>query len=245
MTGLGLTYALPPQSFETRGQKVRDPSRIVSEGLATCLDTSLLIAAALEATGLNPVIIVQTEHAFAGVWLTDKTFSHVIEADATEIRKAIAAREFLAFETSLVTSRPPCGFEHAIQIGKTHLREAKETEFQQAIDIHRARASGIRPLANHRTAPDPQTEPGAIAPAALPTLPDFGLLPGENAQEEPTTPEGRIERWQRKLLDLSLRNRLLNFKDTKQTLPIVCDDIAALEDRLADGKRLKIHLADR
>ena len=41
-TALNLSYAEPPKSFERQGQKVRDPGRIVGEGLATCLDTSLL-----------------------------------------------------------------------------------------------------------------------------------------------------------------------------------------------------------
>ena len=34
LTGMGLAYAVPPASFEKTGQKVRDPDRIRSEGLA-------------------------------------------------------------------------------------------------------------------------------------------------------------------------------------------------------------------
>ena len=45
--------------------------------------------------------------------------------------------------------------------------------------------------------------------------------------------ESRVERWKRKLLDLSLRNRLLNAKDGKQFVPLSCDDIGKLEDRLS------------
>lgn len=59
-------------------------------------------------------------------------------------------------------------------------------------------------------------------------------------QPKPTTPEGRIDRWHRKLLDLTLRNRLLNFKSTKQTIPFLCPELSRLEDRLANGKTLKI-----
>ena len=43
-----LTYANPPRSFEKVGQKTRRPSQVLSHGLATCLDTSMLFAAALE-----------------------------------------------------------------------------------------------------------------------------------------------------------------------------------------------------
>ena len=45
--------------------------------------------------------------------------------------------------------------------------------------------------------------------------------------------ETRVDRWKRKLLDLSLRNRLLNCRDGRQVLPLDCGDVAKLEDGLA------------
>ena len=57
VTGLALTYAEPPASFEREGQKIRGPSRITGDGLATCLDSTLFLAAAFEAAGLNPVVL--------------------------------------------------------------------------------------------------------------------------------------------------------------------------------------------
>ena len=79
-----------------------------------------------------------------------------------------------------------------------------------------------------------------LAPATLPTVPDFGLLPGEIGEQAPETPRGRIERWQLKLLDLSLRNRLLNYRDSKQTLPLRCPSVAVFEDELAAGKKFRV-----
>lgn len=71
-----------------------------------------------------------------------------------------------------------------------------------------------------------------------PVLPDFD----EGIEEEivPDTPEGRLERWQRKLLDLSARNPLLNHKATKTSLRILCPDPGLLEDKLAEGARISI-----
>ena len=43
----------------------------------------------------------------------------------------------------------------------------------------------------------------------------------------------RVTRWTQKLLDLSLRNRLLNARDGKQILPLRVDSLGSLEDRLA------------
>ena len=52
--------------------------------------------------------------------------------------------------------------------------------------------------------------------------------------ESPATTT-RIGRWTQQLLDLSLRNRLLNTRDCKQVLPLACEEIGRLEDRLAAG----------
>ena len=239
-TGLGLTYAVPPASFEQEGQKIRAPGRITSEGLATCLDSALFVAAAFEAAGLNPGVLFSHGHAWVGVWICNGDFGHVTEPDVVAVRKAVQAHEFVPIETTLLTQRPSIGFDQAVDEGRRRLSENREPEFVMAVDITRARAARIRPLARHKKSDAAsQSAVDEVAPAALPPEPDFGLLPTEFAEETADTPLGRIERWQRKLLDLSLRNRLLNFRDSKQTLPLRCPDVGALEDALAAGKKFR------
>ena len=241
VSSLGLTYVEPPKSFEQSGQKIRDPERITEEGLATCLDTTLLMAGLLEAIGLNPSVIFVTGHAFAGVWLVEQTFPAVSVHDIIEVRKAISAKEFIAFETTMLTHRPSVRFDKACQETRRHFSEENEINFHSVIDVGRARAAGIRPLASHRAAnPNLSPETTDVISAPLPPLPDFDLLPSGLVDENPTTPDGRIERWQRKLLDLSLRNRLLNFKNTKQMIPFQCSDVPNLEDRLANGEKMRV-----
>lgn len=235
-----LTYANPPRSFELVGQKVRRPATILADKLATCLDSTLLFAGAIEAVGLNPAVIMVEGHSFAGAWLVERTFNRLIETDCAEVRKAIAAKEFIAFETTLVTHRPPARFEDAISTALEATREAQETKFVAAIDIARARMSQIRPLASHDAISSEPFEGRADQPLPFPAAASFGEVPAEEVEEKPTTPSGRIDRWQRKLLDLSLRNRLLNFKLNKQSVPIVCPDVSSLEDRLASGAKLRI-----
>lgn len=239
-TGLGLSYAVPPASFEHQGQKIRGPGRIRSEGLATCLDSSLLLAAAYEAAGLHPAVLFSDEHAWVGVWLAKRDFGHITEPDITVVRKAAQAKEFVAIETTLMTKRPSIGFAHAVDDGRRRLSEDRESEFTMAVDIARARVSRIRPLAMPGDALPVEIEPDEAAPAALPKPLDLETLPGETREDAPNTPPGRVERWQRKLLDLSLRNRLLNFKDTKQSLLFLCPDVSALEDDLANSKKFSM-----
>ena len=239
-TDLRLTYAEPPVSFESEGQKIRGPARITSEGVATCLDATLLLAAAFEAAGLNSVVFFSQGHAWLGVWIQKKDFGHVTEPDVVAVRKAVQAHELVPVETTLLTRRPAVGFDQAEDEGRRRLAEHRESEFVMAVDIARSRAARIRPTASHvspSSGEDLSTDERGGPP--LPPRPDFERLPGEERDDEPVTPHGRIERWQRKLLDLSLRNRLLNFRDSNQTVPFRCSDISALEDALAGGKKFR------
>ena len=106
VTGLGLTYAEPPASFEREGQKIRGPGRIIGEGLATCLDSTLFLAAAFEAAGLNPAVLFSEGHTWVGVWISRRDFGDVTEPDVVTVRKAVQAHEFVPIETTLLTKRP-------------------------------------------------------------------------------------------------------------------------------------------
>ncbi len=242
IAGMALHYAEPPASFESRGQKIRRPSKIGEERLATCLDTTLLFAAALEAVGLHSVVLMFEGHAAAGVWLTKRTFANAIETDQMEVRKALASRELIVFETTGVTHRPAMTMEGAQRALDRRLGEEEAHAFVAAIDIRRSRSSGITPLASHepirRNVLD--DEAASVADLPLPAAPALGELPAEIIETKPTTAAGRIDRWQKKLLDLTLRNRLLNFPESKKTIPFLCTDVAYLEDRLANGAAIRI-----
>jgi very-short-patch-repair endonuclease len=85
---------------------------------------------------------------------------------------------------------------------------------------------------------------GATVTAAIEPMPDLppldpALLKIVDAGPD-DTPEGRLSKWKSKLLDLTLRNRLLNFKPSKSTLRIAAPDLAALEDALSDGSEFRL-----
>jgi very-short-patch-repair endonuclease len=240
VAGLGIHYAEPPTSFESRGQKVRGPSKVIHDSIATCLDTTLLFTAALEAIGLNTVAVMLDGHAFAGVWLVKRTMPKTVEEDVAEIRKGIAARELVVFETTGVTHRPAMTFERAKKAGEAKLEEDASQRFVSAIDVARSRSAGIMPLASHEARQfDSAEDCEELSEIPLPSEPDF-LMPADTADQKPTTPAGRIERWQTRLLDLSLRNRLLNFSEGKRAVPFVCPDVSYLEDRLADNAAIRL-----
>lgn len=235
-----LSYAEPPASFEIGGQKVRTPSDIEAQGLATCLDTSLLLAAAAEGLGIYPVVVFTRGHAFAGVWLQPRTFPTPTIDDAIELRKAVDLKELLLFETTLVTGGTPATFAKAVDEARRRIAEEREDEFVYALDIRQARGRGIHPIAQQGAVPGP-IEPeavGALIAESSPGLGGFDL--GIDTTPPPETAAERVELWKRKLLDLSKRNRLLNLRDSGMAIPIFCPDPAGLEDRIAEGQHIQI-----
>ena len=139
-----ISYALPPASFERNGQKIRTPGTIMEARVATCLDTTLLFASALEQLGLNPLILLTEGHAFAGVWLQPQEFAQLVTEDVSAVRKRIDLKEMVVFETTLATKAHPASFTQASDEALQHLTEKN---FYAVIDVRRARMQKIRPLA--------------------------------------------------------------------------------------------------
>lgn len=242
VANLGITYANPPASYEKNGQKIRLPGQILSNKVATCLDTTMLLASAFEQIGLNPIIVLPEGHAMVGVWLQPDSLGSIVIDDAEVIRKRIQLKELVLFETTYLTSNPTPSFSKAVAEAVRILIPENDAKFHAAVDIRRARGHQITPLALKQE-PDLQIEaPEAevqLGFEAAPVLPDFTI---EDDETEVETPTQRVDRWQRKLLDLTARNPLLSFKDSKASLRIVCPDPAILEDKLADGEKLSLQV---
>lgn len=242
IAGMGLDYALPPASFEHAGQKVRGPAQIAESGLGTCLDLSLLFCSALEQCGLNPILVFTQGHAFAGVWLKNEEFSTAVVDDITALRKRVKLKELVLFETTLITHRPCPAFSHATEVGTQQISEAVEQSFELAVDIRRARLQRIKPLSSAESPKIPATTTSTeVEP---PTFEDAPDLPDDlDTDVEPdgkSQPEDRLIRWQRKLLDLSMRNNLLNFRPGKKAIRLEAPNPGLLEDLLAEGHSLKL-----
>jgi len=242
LAGLRLDYALPPASFETSGQKIRLPSQIMDAGRATCLDLAMFAAAVMEQAGFNPIVVFTEGHAFVGVWLQNEQFSTLTVDDAGALRKRIDLQELLVFETVLLTQSRAPRFSVAINKAIDQISVEHEDRFLFATDIRRARMRSIRPLATQVSQSDQgagnETVQQEVSFEAAPLdLPDADIKVEETL---PETPETRLDRWQRKLLDLSLRNRLLNFRAGKKSVEITCHDPGVLEDKLAQKQKIVI-----
>ena len=238
VAGLRISYALPPANFEQTGQKIRTPSQILEGRLATCLDTALLFAAALEQSSLNPLLILTKDHAFVGIWLQPVEFAALATDEAAALRRRCDLDDLVVFETTLAAQSSPASFSQAIATARRQIAEEADASFELVIDVRRARMQKIRPLgvavANRTAEPD---KPSMIEGLeAAPALPAFDV----EIDEEGSAVGGRIAQWQRRLLNLTTSNALLNLRDSKTVIKLLCPDPAVLEDLLADGRKVKI-----
>lgn len=241
----GLHYAEPPASFGTSGQKIRTPDRVLDHRVATCLDLAMLFASCFEQAGLRSVVLLKEGHAWVGVWLHPASFPNPLTDDVQAVRKRVDSGEFLVFETTGIAKheayRP--SLRIAMEQGNAHLLE--EEAFRYAVDIYRARQVQIKSLPSRVDSTKlalpiaGENEKEAVV-EPMPALPDLDAdtLAAIDVPED--TPQGRLARWKSRLLDLTLRNKLLNFKPTKATLQFVSPDVSKLEDALAAGDEFRV-----
>ncbi|HEX6813150.1 MAG TPA: DUF3320 domain-containing protein [Planctomycetota bacterium] len=247
----GITYVNPPPSFERAGQKVRTPEQVLGDRLGTCLDLVLLCASLLEHAGLQPLVVLQKGHAFAGVWMHEASAPEPWLPLGLELRKRCELDALAVFECTLLCGTPAT-FATAQAAARRKL--ADDAAFTGAIDVAAARRAGIQPLPPRTLAfvavpgsggsSHSATSAGAAEPVVCASPPcSAGELPPDPEPKPPPAPappKDRLEHWKAKLLDLSLFNRLLNFAETKKTIRLCAHDPGALEGRLHQG-RVRVH----
>jgi very-short-patch-repair endonuclease len=194
--------------------------------------------------GLNPVIALTKTHAFAGFWLIDECFPVLTNDDPVDLKKRIDASDIVMFETTLITNDAPVTFKQSIERAKTLLDEDKESEFVMLIDIKQARARRVRPIGviEDKTASnDTISAPVGGSSIGIDAPPPLPPVRGDDRVIE-ETPDTRVDIWQRKLLDLTKRNPLLNVKNS--ALKLFCPNLGALEDMLAADEEFSFIAAD-
>ena len=242
IANLNLAYAVPPASFEQNGQKIRLPAQILDSTVATCLDTAMLFASVFEQAGLNPIVALPKGHAIVGVWLQPDSLPTIVIEEVETLRKRIDLDELVLVETTCVTSHPTPTFSSSHDQAKDTIGPASDDTFIAAVDIQLARKYGVKPLSliSGQTIPGSAPSPATVSEdfEVAPELPDFD---DANLEEKiPDTPQGRVERWKRKLLDLTLHNGLLNHRKTKATVRLICHQPGVLEDKLAENKKIRL-----
>jgi hypothetical protein len=246
----GIRYAEPPASWTDAAQLVRNPGDVLDGRVGSCLDTTVTLAAALEQAGLRPLIFLTQQHSFLGWWRTEASLGMIVDIEPDRVINLIDLGAIAVVETTMITSGPgPVDYPAATQRPRQrYLADGTADPVVAVIDVYEARGSRIFPLpAVVRGADQALTVVEYVPPGRQDqsvTAPD---LPAP-ARPSPTGPgvPPRVQRWKNALLDLTLRNRLINMTE-RQVVSLAAPDglLGAFEDLVNAGRQIRLLPADQ
>jgi len=236
MLARDIRYAEPPASWGANGQKIRTPAEVLEGRLGTCLDTTLTMAAALEQAGINTTLWVLRGHAFLGYWRVDSALSVVSTTEAVDVVNQVGLGHIVPIETTMVThASTPGTLTEATEAARAHLT-GDLSGIVGITDVRQAREARIYPLPSRSVDAEGNVVVTTFQPNAgrifLPYQSSGTQVRASSAELVPA----RVAQWKNALLDLSLRNRLINYTDRAgYRLEVPARAIGRFEDAINAG----------
>ncbi|WP_188037034.1 DUF4011 domain-containing protein [Actinotalea sp. JY-7885] len=234
MTAREVRYIQAPASFEGTGQRIRSHGEVLDGRWGNCLDLACAYAAALESAGLHPVIVTTRNHAVAGYLVTDSQLPLVAVSDPGTIGLLMDAGVVETVELTGVTAAMP--FDDALAATDPWWTRRLD-EVSHVLDVVAAHRR-VRPLPTVRR--DGET---VVVEVEVERAEARRRIRGETTPAMPVEDRpARIEAWRRSLLDLTLRNPLLNLAAARSGAPVHVPHgaLATLEDLVAGGQTLTL-----
>lgn len=258
---LEISYSNPPASWDiVDGQRIRSTAQILDERVGTCLDTAVLFAALLENIGLYPQIALVPGHAFVGFWAPDRYEetrlpSTPVGALRSEMNELDLGNLYF-FETTVVEKRAtPVSFNDALKTGRENLALYASnplldtrSHFLDLVPCRRPGPFQVLPMPIRHTRGDGSVELIEYKPEEF----TVNLLLEQLTEELEGKEKGfsgidldvppRLRVWLDSLLDLSLRNPLINFRFPRTSLPLLVPSgsLGAIEDIVAQETPMSI-----
>lgn len=208
----------------------------LSKRQAALFDMAALYLSCLEAAGLNGIAALGENGCVAGAWLRDNCFLSSSFDDVTEIKKRCdeSIDDIAVFDVKALFSelRQSPAFAE-----KSALSEIQGGKYFTIIDVKRCRIGGFRPLSprvrdngGFRIEEDPELKPDDMPRLNKKNLRPLRIkpLPAKESQ------------WERRLLDLSLRNSLLNFSPKRNVIPIMSYSLERTLSHLLSGEEFSL-----
>ncbi|MCR5692829.1 MAG: DUF4011 domain-containing protein [Bacilli bacterium] len=236
-----IRYSTTPASFEKVFQRVRLPREVIEERVGNCLDSSLLFCSLLESVGLRPILIVTNSHALVGCWLEELSFPSTKEDNLqTLLNNASEGFNHLALINAVCFSEgDEVTFDKAMVSAKDFLE--KEKKFAFALDIKMCRKEWILPIPTKK-----EKEDGTVyfdfpsISSSEYTLPNIDVANRRFLPEDAKGNKNRYDYWEDKLLDLNLRNRLINYKGGLRGVEVEVVDPVAYLSFLSNNEKISL-----
>ncbi len=203
--------------------KVVSHKELFESGIATGPELALFIASLVESEGHNAVVGKMDGKWYTGVFLTDECCPSTVWDDPDFLAKKTSSgvNDFTLICMDDISEG--ASFEKAEKNAKNALKKADECMF---VDVKRARIINIRPLPERkrRTGGGYDLEESKDFAAELrpSQIREFkGAVEGDKET-------GKIAQWERKLLDMDMRNALLNFKISRAAVKLLTPSVQGL-----------------
>src|SRR4051794_7839507 len=239
----GIRHSEPPASWIEVGQQVRSPGDVLTWRVGTPLDLVVLLAAALEQAGLRPLLWLAEGHSFLGYWREERSAESAATTDAAPLVNLVDLGLLGLVETTLLTGSAEAGAD-LHRPAYTGWLTGDLDRVLGVTDVCRARKDGILPLPARARDADGVLRIVEYSPAPRRTaLPAHGV-DRHDAGARPEAP-ARVQQWKNALLDLSLRNRLINYSP-RSGLPLIvpAGSLGVLENFVHDGTPITLLPAD-
>ena len=198
-----------------------DVTKIIAQKKATPLELALFAASCLEASKLNPVILLGKSRIGVGVWLYESCFSYSVQDDMQLVEKYTldGVNNLTVFEVDDLFAHRNASYTTS----ESHARASlQKDEYEVCLDIKRSRIGGKFPLPL-KVKTSHGYELLADRQISFDEKPQEVFDAGKYVYEKSASKEAN---WQRRLLDLSLKNNLLNFRYNRDALHLLCADLA-------------------
>ncbi|MGN0813822.1 MAG: DUF4011 domain-containing protein [Candidatus Coproplasma sp.] len=209
------------ESDLTQTVTVGNVAEIVEERLATPVAMACFACSCLEAAKLNPVIILGKNKIGVGVWLYESCFTTPLQDDISVIERYVAdGVNNLAFiDVDDLFAHKNASFTTSASHFSVALSGNK---FDACLDIKRCRIGGIFAMPI-------KVKSGSTYEILGDTQFAYDAKPEQIIDADKLALERRATKdmnWERRLLDLSLKNNLLSFRFRRDSIHLISSDLA-------------------
>ncbi len=213
--------------------------KILSEKKASPLEMAILVCSTLESMGLHSVLIFGEKEITCGVWLYDSCFIDTVSDDTQRLSAYVSEgiNNLSCFDVEDLFSDKNAAYSTS----EAHFKQKLDSGlyYDRYLDIHRCRISHILPLplrARNLKGYEILSEEDMSPDAAPRDLKSAQKLSLDNDQT-------KDKFWERRLLDLSMKNTLLNFAPNKTVVQLASSSVDDTMDALTEKGELNLAAA--
>ena len=212
--------------------------KILAERKASPLELALFVCGCLENLGLHPLLVFGEREITCGVWLYESCFIDTVSDDVARLEAYITdgINNVSCFDVEDLFSDKNAAYATS----ENHFKQKLQSgTYDRYLDVRRCRMSQILPL-----------------PLRARNLKGFELLSEEDMSPEAApqdlrqtqklsldSEQTKDKQWERRLLDLSMKNMLLNFQPTKSVVHFASSSVDDTMDAFSEQTELTLAAA--